>query len=73
MARVALSCGGNRYSLLDMVLRHSIPQRIAGHLQEAAGFGDVARCFVECFFQQPFLHLLKRQAEGQERGIGLMA
>lgn len=52
--------------LLEVMFRHPIPQRIAGYLQEAAGFGDVARCFVECFFQQLFLHLLKRQAEGQE-------
>ena len=28
--------------LLNVVFRHTIAQRIAGHLQEAAGFGDVA-------------------------------
>ncbi len=36
------------FSLLlgEVVLRHAIPQRIAGDLEESAGFGDVAACLL---------------------------
>ncbi len=31
-------------SLLELVLRHAIPERIAGDLEEPTGFGDIAAC-----------------------------
>ena len=31
-------------SLLELVLRHAIPQRVAGDFEESACFGDIAAC-----------------------------
>ena len=36
-------------SLLELVLRHAIPQRIAGDLEEPAGFGNIAVCTLQRF------------------------
>ena len=54
-------------SLLELVLRHAIPERIAGDLEEPACFGNVASCTLQRFIQQFLFHLLEREAEGQER------
>ena len=34
---------------LEVVLRHAIPQRIAGDLEESAGFGNIAACALQRF------------------------
>ena len=36
-------------SLLEVVLRHAVPQRIAGDLEESAGFGNIAACALQRF------------------------
>ena len=36
-------------SLLELVLRHAIPQCIAGDLEEPAGFGNIAVCALQRF------------------------
>ena len=36
-------------SLLELVLRYAIPECIAGDLEEAAGFGNIAACALQCF------------------------
>ncbi len=48
----------------QVILRHAVTKRIAGHLQEAAGFRDIAGRLSKRFFEHPFFHVLKRQAEG---------
>ena len=35
---------------LEVVLRHAIPECIAGDLKEPAGFGDIAACALQGFF-----------------------
>lgn len=42
LVRSAKCLGRDRYPLLNVVFCHAIPQRVPSHLQEAAGFGDVA-------------------------------
>jgi len=37
-------------SLLEMVLRHAVPECIAGEFEEPACFGDVAACALQGFF-----------------------
>ena len=56
-------------SLLEVVLRHAISQRIPGDLEEPAGFGNVAACALQRFLQHLFFHLINREAVGQERGL----
>ena len=51
----------------EVIFRHAIPERIAGDLEEPAGFGNVAACALQCFFQHSLFHILNREAEGQER------
>ncbi len=49
-------------SLLEVVLCHSIPERIAGDLEEPAGFGNVAACALQRFLQHLLFHFLNREA-----------
>ena len=44
----------------NVVFRHSVAEGVAGHLEEAAGFGDVAGGLVQRFFEHLFLHLFER-------------
>ena len=45
--------------LLQMVFRHPVAEGIAGHFEEAAGFGDIAGGFLQCFFKHPLLQFLE--------------
>ena len=55
--------------LLEVIFCHAIPERIAGDLEEPAGFGNVPACAVQRFLQHLFFHLVNREAEGQEGGL----
>ena len=57
----------------QVILGHAVAERIAGHFQETAGFRDIAGCLSQRFFEHPFFHVLKRQAEGEERRRGTLA
>jgi len=47
-------------SLLELVLCYAVPERIAGDLEEPAGFGNVAACALQRFCEQLLFHLLSR-------------